>query len=142
MARETRESKQGTGTRSPGRANGAAKAPPPLDAKAQARRRANARRKLERERSAVARDELDRIVEVYGRPEWPLPRLPHAQPSTALDEARRHVREDLSILRHGSRTLFNAAIDLGRTPRRLWGALRLWRAERAIREAQADAAER
>lgn len=137
MAKETRDSLQSS--KNSGRYNGSAKSPPPTtSAKTQARRRANERRRLEREKSAVARDELGRIVEIYGQPESPIPLLPRAKPSTALEDAQRHVREDLSILRHGSRTLFNAAVDLGRTPLRLWGAFRLWRAQRLLQNAQAE----
>ncbi len=135
MANETRDSLQSPNNSS--RHNGTAKAAPPqaANARAQARKRASERRRLEREKSAVARDELDRIVEIYGQPESPIPMLPQARPSTAIEDAQRHVREDLSILRHGSRTLLSAAIDLGRTPLRLWGAFRLWRAQRLIQSA-------
>lgn len=137
MAKETRDSLQSS--KNSGRYDGSAKPPPPMgNARSQARRRANERRRLEREKSAVARDELDRIVEIYGQPESPIPMLPRAKPSTALEDAQRHAREDLSILRHGSRALFNAAVDLGRTPLRLWGAFRLWRAQRLIQRAQSE----
>ncbi|MDR0965946.1 MAG: hypothetical protein LBM75_05520 [Myxococcales bacterium] len=135
MAKETIDSLQGS-KNSKWRDGESPRMPPPptVNAKSQARRRANERRRLERERSAVEHDELDRIVQVYGQPKPGIPLLPGAQPSTALEDLQRHVREDLATILAGSRVILSGALDLGRTPLRLWSAFQLWRARRPLQD--------
>ena len=134
MARQTREDTGGVERER--QLNGGDRAAAARSKSASRRRGSKAAMRLEDEKRAVARDELDRIVEIYGQPKPTPPALPWARPETALEDARRRVREDLSILRHGSRTVVGAAFDLGRTPLRLWRALRLWRQGRALRDGE------